>query len=159
MAGTRESKISTHRSLNRRIIWRATYVGLFCWLFLTEGHVWENWDFDMPSKHQLRLYLLFLMNNFSSSFLDIWHYHMKITVSSILFSLKPTALGRFFVVFWGSTCWLNVQDLRGIQRSLAWCPRKRVAGPRSTTRGPSDNRDSVRNFGVTSLNRKVTGSS
>lgn len=33
MAGSRESKINTHRSLNRRIIWRATYVGQICSLF------------------------------------------------------------------------------------------------------------------------------
>lgn len=140
MAGSRESKISTHRSLNRRIIWRATYVGQFC-CSLTEGHSWgsPNWDFDMPYKHQLKLYISFVPDErllfFLLRYLTLSYENYCIIHS---FQFEANCFGEIFCCFLRAhllAC--LVQDLRGIQRGLAWRPRKRVAGPRSTTRGPA----------------------
>ena len=82
---------------------------------------------------------------------------MKITVSSILFSLKPTALGRFFVGFLKANLLAERPGSTRHPARFGLTPAEKSRGAAKHHERPSDNRDS--NFGVTSLNLKVTGSS
>ena len=133
---TPESKITTHRSLEahhleshlRRtvllVIWQTgihgeVQIGILIY------HLKTNWG-----------YIFFISDEQLLFFLP-GHLTLSYENDHPFFQFEANCFGVDFLLFFLRVHLLNVQDLRGIQRSLAWRPRKRVAGPRNTTRGPA----------------------